>query len=43
MQIKNIIVSGLFAGVTLAAPVTAADTSLEKRDGKCNAHIYVDG
>ncbi|GAB7335217.1 hypothetical protein MBLNU13_g07637t1 [Cladosporium sp. NU13] len=43
MQIKNIIFSGLFAGATLAAPVAAADSNIEKRAGKCNAHIYVDG
>lgn len=43
MQFKNIILSGLFAGATLAAPLTAADTTIEKRAGKCDAHIYVDG
>ena len=43
MQIKNIILSVLFAGATLAAPVTSADTTVEKRAGKCDAHIYVDG
>lgn len=43
MQIKNIIFSGLLAGAAMAAPVTSADTTIEKRAGKCDAHIYVDG
>ena len=43
MQIKNIVFSGLFAGAAMAAPVTAADITVEKRAGKCDAHIYVDG
>jgi hypothetical protein len=42
MHITSIIFSGLFASVTLAAPVTVEATNLEKRGGKCDAHIYVD-
>ncbi|KAF4440614.1 hypothetical protein F53441_12235 [Fusarium austroafricanum] len=42
MYIKNIILSGLFAGVALSAPAPTKHTSPEKRADSCQAHIYID-
>ncbi|OAL05121.1 hypothetical protein IQ06DRAFT_344479 [Phaeosphaeriaceae sp. SRC1lsM3a] len=43
MYTKNIILSGLLAGVALSAPTSTGNTNPEKRDiPQCYAHIYID-